>query len=101
MSVPRAKKPKLSRSEREELIGRVTEMANQLNFAIMVRTLFMVYDFDKAKLDEFCESYIALLEEIHDRRATVTEFVKDTKSLCGIDVAKLVRELNVTHRGER
>lgn len=101
MSVPRAKKPKLSRSEREELIGRVTEMANQLNFAIMVRTLFMVYDFDKAKLDEFCESYIALLEEIADRRATVNEFVRDTKALCGIDVAELVRKLNVTHRGER
>ena len=27
MSVPRTKKPKLSRSEREELIERVTEMA--------------------------------------------------------------------------
>lgn len=62
MGVPRTKKLKLSRSEREELIGRVTEMANQLNFAIMVRTLYMVYDFDKAKLDEFCESYIALLD---------------------------------------
>ena len=101
MSVPRAKKPKLSRSEREELIGRVTEMANQLNFAIMVRTLFMVYDFDKAKLDEFCESYIALLEETVDHRDTVNEFVRDTKALCGIDVAELVRKLNVTHRGER
>lgn len=101
MSVPRAKKPKLSRSEREELIGRVTEMANQLNFAIMVRTLFMVYDFNKEQLDEFCESYIALLEEIVDHRATVNEFVRDTKALCGIDVAELVRNLNVTHRGER
>lgn len=94
MGVPRAKKPK----NRSPKMGEVIEAANQLNFAIMVRTLYMVYDFDKAKLDEFCESYIALLEEIHDRRATV---VKDTKSLCGIDVAKLVRELNVTHRGER
>ena len=101
MSVPRAKKPKLSRSEREELIGRVTEMANQLNFAIMVRTLFMVYDFNKEQLDEFCESYIALLEETVDHRATVNEFVRDTKALCGIDVAELVRNLNVTHRGER
>lgn len=97
MSVPRAKKSK----NRSPKMGEVIEAANQLNFAIMVRTLYMVYDFDKAKLDEFCESYIALLEEIHDRRATVTEFVKDTKSLCGIDVAKLVRELNVTRRGEK
>lgn len=101
MGVPRTKKPKLSRSEREELIGRVTEMANQLNFAIMVRTLFMVYDFNKEQLDEFCESYIALLEETVDHRATVNEFVRDTKALCGIDVAELVRNLNVTHRGER
>lgn len=40
-------------------MGEVIEAANQLNFAIMVRTLYMVYDFDKAKLDEFCESYIS------------------------------------------
>lgn len=33
MGVPRTKKPKLSRPEREELIERVTEMANQLNFS--------------------------------------------------------------------
>lgn len=81
MSVPRAKKPKLSRSEREELIERVTEMANQLNFAIMVRTLFMVYDFDKAKLDEFCESYIALLEEsdtIRNRERNKVSYNKHT-----------------------
>lgn len=57
MGVPRTKKPKLSRPD----MGAVIESANQLNFAIMVRTLYMVYDFDKAKLDEFCESYIALL----------------------------------------
>lgn len=97
MGVPRTKKPKLSRPD----MGAVIESENQLNFAIMVRTLYMVYDFSKEQLDEFCESYIALLEEIHDRRATVTEFVRDTKALCGIDVAKLVKELNVAHRGER
>jgi hypothetical protein len=97
MSVPRVRKAKHNRPD----MGAVIENANQLNFAIMVRTLYMVYDFDKAKLDEFCESYIALLEEIADHRATVTEFVKDTKQLCGIDVAKLVKELNVTNRKER
>ena len=97
MGIPRTKKPK----NRNPKMGEVIEAANQLNFAIMVRTLYMVYDFSKEQLDEFCESYIVLLEEIHDRRATVTEFVRDTKALCGIDVAKLVRELNVTNRGEK
>ena len=97
MGVPRVKKAKHNRPD----MGAVIESANQLNFAIMVRTLYMVYDFSTEQLDEFCESYIALLEEIADRRATVTEFVKDTKQLCGIDVAKLVKELNVTNRKER
>ena len=43
MSVPRAKKPK----NRSPKMGEVIEAANQLNFAIMVRTLYMVYDFSK------------------------------------------------------
>lgn len=86
--VKKPKKPIEGRPARSpyELVTRT----NYVNLAIMVRTLHMVYDWDKEHLEEFCEAYVALVREFGDHRTHYKEFVKDTIELTGINVIKLL-----------
>ena len=69
-----------------------------MNLAIMVRTLHQVYGWKKEQLEEFIESYIALMEEV-GRCNTVEGLIRDTKELTGIDVRLMLDE--VFERGYR
>ena len=77
------KKPKRSSFE-------VMTRANCLNFAIMVRYLVLEHGLGEKEMDDFIESYVAQMSEVADGRTNVTEFVRDTKTLTGIDVEQLI-----------
>ena len=86
----------LARTEQElaeEYITSIIEHTTRLNFAIVLRTLVMVFDFDAGQLNEFSESFKVLLEEVSDGRANVSEFVSDTSDMCGFDVRKFVKDV--------
>lgn len=99
MAIPRAKKPKTKKYESQQVDSAI-ELTTQTSFAIMVRTAQMVFDFDSDKLAEFCESYSALLQEVVDGRVSAQQFISDTNEMCGVDVAKIIRDLNVLDRKE-
>lgn len=99
MSVPRARKRKAERAHRPTKSAfEIVKLADYLNLAIMVRTLHQVYGWQKEQLEEFVESYIALMEEI-GRCNTVEGQIRDTKELTGIDVRSMLDE--VFERGHR
>lgn len=87
----RVKKPKKPISDRptKTPLMYVTQ-TNYVNLAIMVRTLQMCYDWTKEELLEFCEAYVALVGEFGSHRSTVSQFIRDTEKLTGIDVKKLL-----------
>lgn len=86
------------------IVGSVTGHTLTKHFAKRMNERQFNRAFLKA-LEEVAEDAIKDIERIKFyekiKAATVNEFVRDTKALCGIDVAELVRKLNVTHRGER
>ena len=86
----------LAKSEHEmmeDYLVAIIEHTTRLNFAIMLRTLIMVFDFNTEQLNEFSESFKVLLEEVSDGRANVSEFVSDTSDMCGFDVRKFVKDV--------
>lgn len=87
----RCKKPKKPISDRptKTPLMYVTQ-TNYVNLAIMVRTLHMCYDWTKEELLEFCEAYVALIDEFGSHRTNVSQFIRDTEKLTGIDVKKLL-----------
>lgn len=99
MSIPRARKRKAGRTHRPARPAfAIVKLADYLNLAIMVRTLHQVYGWKKEQLEEFIESYIALMEEV-GRCNTVEGLIRDTKELTGIDVRLMLDE--VFERGYR
>ena len=93
MSIPRARKRKSERTHRPTKSAfEIVKLADYLNLAIMVRTLHQVYGWKKEQLEEFIESYIALMEEV-GRRNTVEGQIRDTKELTGIDVRLMLDEV--------
>ena len=71
---------------REELI----EVANYLHFAIDTRTLLTVNGMTHEQVDEFIESKVIMLAEVHDKRSSVMDIIGDTKELTGYDtIARL------------
>lgn len=71
----------------------IVKSTNYLNLAVIVRTLYQVYGWRSKRLAGFLESYIVLMQEVVDRRSTVSQFIHDTKELTGIDVKKLLDEV--------
>lgn len=63
----------------------IVEDTNYLNLAIFIRVLKKDFGFGKKRLQTALESYLALMEEIADRRATVQDQITATKVLTGID----------------
>ena len=86
--VKKQKKPISDRPTKTPLMY-VTQ-TNYVNLAIMVRTLQMVYDWTKEELLEFCEAYVALIDEFGSHRTNVSQFIRDTEKLTGIDVKELL-----------
>lgn len=93
MSVPRTKKKKKKAIHRSTNTPfEYVKTTNYLNIAAMVRTLNLVYGWDKEQLDEFMESHMALLQEVSDHRTNIKQFVKDTEEMTGVDITKLIDE---------
>ena len=89
--IPRAKKPKKKSIHKPTKTPyEYVKATNFLNISAMVRTLAMVYDWDKEQIDEFMESHMALLQEISDHRCNIKQFVKDTEELTGVNITKLI-----------
>lgn len=92
MSIPRAKKSK-KKTKPVKTPFDIVKDANYLNLAVMVRTLYQVYGWRQKRISAFLESYLSLMTEIADQRSTVRGFVRDTIELTGIDVVKLLDEV--------
>lgn len=89
--VAKAKKKKKSANHRPARTPfEIVKVTNYLNLAIMVRTLATVYDWSREQLDEFMESYLALMQETADHRVSIKQSIQDTKDITGIDVAELL-----------
>ncbi len=79
-----AKKPKAQKRPTKEPVE-IVEDTNYLNLAIFIRVLNKDFGFGKKRLQTALESYLALMEEVADRRATVQDQIVATKVLTGID----------------
>lgn len=66
------------------------QRTNLLNLNVMLRTLYQVEGFRAKRLDRFTESYLALMQEIWDKRTNINEFNRDTLELTGIDAEEML-----------
>ena len=90
----RVKKPKKPVADRPaKSPNEIVSTTNYLNLAIMVRVLYMCYGWRKKRLGDFCEAYLALMREIADGRSKVNQFIRDTISLTGVNVVRLIDEV--------
>lgn len=89
--VKKPKKPFIDRPTKSPMMY-VTQ-TNYVNLAVMVRTLKMVYGWNLEQLDEFCEAYLALIDEFSSKRSSVSGFIRDTEALTGINVKTLLDEV--------
>lgn len=71
----------------------IVKTTNYLHFAILIRVLWTVYGYRSKRIANFLEAYVALFAEIADKRNTVTQTIKETKEITGVDVVKLVDSL--------
>lgn len=89
--VAKAKKPKKNAIHRPARTPfEIVKVTNYLNLAVMVRCLATVFDWDREKLDEFMEAYLALMQETADHRVSIKQSINDTKEITGIDVKELL-----------
>ena len=89
-------KPKKKKSEIHKPAATPYEIVKQTNYvnsAAMVRTLYHVYGWREKRIQDFFDSYIALMQEIFDKRSTVRQFIKDTEELTGFNVKRLLDDL--------
>ena len=92
MAVPRSKKKKKPERHRPAKTPfEIVKMANYVNIAALVRTLWTVYGWREKRIAYFLESHLALLNEIG--RISAVQFIKDTEELTGVDVKKLFDEI--------
>lgn len=71
----------------------IVKATNYVNLAAMTRTLYHVYGWRKKRIEDFLESYLALMQEIFDKRSNVKQFIADTEELTGFNVKKMLDEL--------
>lgn len=76
--------------ELKQLVRRVTATTHDLDLAITMRTLRLVFDFSAEDFNLFAESYKALMDEVADGRSTVPQEIRATKELIGISPKDLL-----------
>ena len=92
MAVPKAKKKKKSDIKKPSKTPfEIVKMANYVNIAAIVRTLYTVYGWREKRIANFLESHLALLSEV--QTFGVWQMIKDTEELTGVDVKKLFDEI--------
>lgn len=92
MAVPKAKKKKKPDIKKPSKTPfEIVKMANYVNIAAIVRTLYTVYGWREKRIANFMESHLALLSEV--QTFGVWQMIKDTEELTGIDVQKLFDEI--------
>ena len=92
MTIPRTRKPKKKETHRPAKTPfEIVKMANYVNIAALVRTLWTVYGWREKRIAAFLESHLVLLEEA--TRFGVNEMIRDTEELTGVNVQKLFDEI--------
>ena len=92
MAVPKAKKKKKpERYKPAKTPFDIVKMANYVNIAALVRTLWTVYGWREKRIAAFLEAHLALLSEA--THFGVPQMIKDTEEMTGIDVQKLFDEI--------
>lgn len=88
----RIKKPK--QKPKRQLTGpQIVEQTNYLNLAIFLLTLKTEYGFGKKRLANVLESYLALMQEVADKRCTVKQATRNAKQLSGIDPEAFLKDV--------
>lgn len=90
MSVPRAKNKKSPTHRPTKTPFEIVKTTNYLHLAIIVRILWTVYGWRSKRILDFLEAYLSLMQEVVDRRNSITGLIKDTKEMTGIDVVELL-----------
>ena len=92
MAIPKAKKPKKRAIDKPAKTPlEIVKMANYVNIAAIVRTLWTVYGWREKRIANYLEAHLALLDEAG--RFGIWQMLRDTKELTGVDVQKLVDEV--------
>lgn len=89
MAVPRSKKTKQKTYTIAE-VRRFTITANKVCLAIAARCMMTCFDYKPKQVGEFIGAYLALLDEVVDKRNSPAGLVEDTKELTGVDISKLI-----------
>lgn len=58
---------------------------NYLNLAIFIQVLKLDFGFGEKRLKRAMESYLALMQEVADKRTTVNGAIRNAKAITGID----------------
>lgn len=94
MAVPRTKKRKKSAIHKPTKTPLdIVTTTNYLWLAMILRSLYTVYGWRTKRIADFIECIVSLLEEIHDGRTNVAEFIKDTEKMTGFNAKKILDEL--------
>ena len=92
MAVPKAKKkkkPPMHQPAKTPLD--IVKMANYVNLASLVRTLWTVYGWREKRIAYFLEAHLSLLQEATS--FGVNQLIRDTEEMTGVDVKKLFDEI--------
>lgn len=97
MSVARAKKPKkpaaLIVPQDKKTVMDIVKSTNYVTMAALILDLWDVYGWRKKRIEDFYESYLALLGETVDHRMSALGLLAYCYEKTGIDVKELVDEM--------
>ena len=88
-----AKKPKKQPKPQKEPME-ILMMSNYLNFSIFMIMMHDMYRFRKKRLLDVFEGYLALMQEVADKRITVNMVVADAKKITGLDIKEMLDYVN-------
>lgn len=73
--------------------NRMVREYTQLNFAIMLRVLHDVYEWNSEQIGDFLEAYVALMTEVGDGRASIDEEIDACKELTGFNPKTILTDI--------
>lgn len=82
-----------SAREAKQFSRQITMLNKELFLAVTIRTLYEVYGWRTKRIKDFLESYVALMDEVADKRITVPEAVKACEERTGFNPKTILEDL--------
>ena len=83
-----AKKPKNKKPQKDPYDVMMT--SNYLNLSIFLIILHDMYGFGRKRQLDALEGYLAIMQEIADKRATINGTILDAKKITGMDIKEML-----------